>query len=183
MGTRNRRAEDVLDTVLDFVPIVGGGKDIYQGIQDGNGWMVALGVGSIILDVGTLGGSSIVKGLAKTGIKAGGRSLTKKAAKSALKKGAKARRAARGVGNALKLRPDIILSGGRSGQLVKNLTGPANSVLKGGGNRMFITDDVGKVIWDVTTNRAKPVVPGKGFGPKVTPTQEQLNLLNKIWGN
>jgi len=102
LGTRNRRAEDVLDTVLDFVPIVGGGKDIYQGIQDGNGWMVALGVGSIILDVGTLGGSSIVKGLAKTGIKAGGRSLTKKVAKSALKKGASKTTAFRSIGAAAK---------------------------------------------------------------------------------
>ena len=84
-----RCSEDVLDTILDFVPIVGGGKDIYQGIQDGNGWMVALGVGSIILDVATLGSASLVKGVVKTGIKAGGRSLTKKAAKSAIRNSAK----------------------------------------------------------------------------------------------
>ena len=86
-------------------------------------------------------------------------------------------------GTNLVLRPDIILSGGRSGQLVKNLTGPANSVLKGSGNRIFITDDAGRVIWDITKDRAKSVIPGKGFGPKVAPTQKQLDLLNKIWGN
>lgn len=93
-----------------------------------------------------------------------------------------ARVAAKTGGN-LALRSDIILSGGRSGQFVKNLTGPANSVLKGSGNRIFITDDAGKVIWDITRDRAKSVVPGQGFGPKVTPTQQQLDLLNKIWGN
>ncbi len=75
----NITAEDVLDTALDFVPIVGGAKDIYKGIRDGDGWMVALGVGSIIADVFTLGGSSIAKGAIKTGIKAGGRVLSKKA--------------------------------------------------------------------------------------------------------
>jgi hypothetical protein len=83
-----------------------------------------------------------------------------------------------------KLRPDIIRAGGRSGQLVKNLTGPANSVLKGTGRyRIFITDDAGKVIWDITPNRAKSVIHGKGFGPKKLPTQEQLNLINKLWGD
>jgi len=50
--------------------------------------MVALGVGSIILDVGTLGGASIAKGAIKTGIKAGGRSLGKKIGK-ALPRGGK----------------------------------------------------------------------------------------------
>jgi RHS repeat-associated protein len=83
----------------------------------------------------------------------------------------------------LTLRSDIILSGGRSGQLVKNLTGPANSVLKGSGQRIFITDDIGNVIWDVTKDRAKSVIPGQGFGPKVTPSQQQIELLNKVWGN
>jgi hypothetical protein len=83
----------------------------------------------------------------------------------------------------LALRSDIVLSGGRSGQLVKTLEGPANSVLKGSGNRIFITDDAGKVIWDITKDRAKSVIPGQGFGPKVTPNQQQLDLLNQIWGN
>jgi hypothetical protein len=90
--------------------------------------------------------------------------------------------AAKGVTN-LALRSDIVLSGGRSGQLVKNLTGPANSVLKGSGNRIYITDDAGKVIWDITKDRAKSVIPGQGFGPKVAPTQQQLDWHNKIWGN
>ena len=65
------------------MPIVGGAKDIYKGIRDGSGWMVALGVGSIILDVATLGGASIAKGAIKTGIKAGGRVI----AKSAVRRG------------------------------------------------------------------------------------------------
>jgi RHS repeat-associated protein len=81
----NITTEDVIDTALDFIPIVGGVKDIYKGIQEGSGWMVALGVGSIILDVGTLGGASLAKGAIKTGIKAGGRSLAKRTAISTTK--------------------------------------------------------------------------------------------------
>jgi len=82
--------------------------------------------------------------------------------------------------NILKFRPDIVLKGGRSGQLVKNLTGPANSVIRGGGNRIFITDDAGKVIWDITKDRAKSVIPGKGFGAKVAPTKSNLTFSNKL---
>ncbi|MBL1181633.1 MAG: hypothetical protein HND27_11050, partial [Bacteroidetes bacterium] len=91
--------------------------------------------------------------------------------------------AATKVAGNLAIRSDIVLSGGRSGQLVKNLTGPANSVIKGGQGRIFITDKAGKVIWDVTKDRAKSVIHGQGFGPKVAPTQEQLNLLKQVWGN
>ncbi|MEA1786483.1 RHS repeat-associated core domain-containing protein [Arenibacter sp. GZD96] len=76
---------DVADTVLDFVPIAGGVKDIYKGINEGNGWMVALGAGSIVLDVFTLGGSSLVKGGIKTGIKVGARSVASSAAKTSTK--------------------------------------------------------------------------------------------------
>ncbi len=75
--------EDVADTVLDFVPIVGGAKDIYKGIRDGDGWQVAIGAGSIILDIFTAGGASVVKGGIKTGIKAGGRYLAKRSARQA----------------------------------------------------------------------------------------------------
>lgn len=81
----NITGEDVVDTALDFVPIAGGVKDIYKGISDGDGWGVALGVGSIILDVATLGSASFVKGAVKTGIKAG----TKVAAKQATKTGSR----------------------------------------------------------------------------------------------
>ncbi len=42
--------------------------------------MVALGAGSIVLDVFTLGGSSLVKGGIKTGVKVGARSVASSAA-------------------------------------------------------------------------------------------------------
>ena len=78
--------EDVLDTTLDFIPIVGSGKDIYKGIRDGDGWQVAMGVGFLILDVATLGGSSMVKGAIKTGAKfaisKAGKHVVKKAVKN-----------------------------------------------------------------------------------------------------
>jgi hypothetical protein len=91
--------------------------------------------------------------------------------------------AAKGVGN-LAIRSDIVLGGGRGGGLVKNLTGPANSVLKGSEGRIFITNDVGKVIWDVTAQRAKPVIPGRGFGSFEygDVSTEFLNLIKKVWG-
>jgi hypothetical protein len=68
---------DLLRTGADFVPFVGSGLDIYEGIRDGDGWQVAMGAGFLVLDVATLGSSSLVKGAVKTGIKAGGRSLAK----------------------------------------------------------------------------------------------------------
>lgn len=68
--------------------------------------------------------------------------------------------------------------------MLKNATGPANSVVKGGAEgRVLITNQKGQVIWDITKERAKSVTPGQGFGSKVAPTQEQLNLIKQIWGN
>jgi len=64
-----------------FVLLVGGVKDIYLGIRDGDGWQVAVGSGSIVLDVVTLGSASILKGAVKTGIKAGRKVIAKSAAK------------------------------------------------------------------------------------------------------
>ncbi len=80
------------------------------------------------------------------------------------------------------VRGDIALSGGRSGSKVKNLTGPPNSVVKGGGERVFVTNDKGQVILDVTRDRVKPVTPGQGFGPKRPPTADELSLLKKLLG-
>jgi len=74
------------------------------------------------------------------------------------------------------------LSGGRSGSNVKNLTGPPNSAIKGSDGRVFVTNDKGQVILDITKDRVKSVCPGQGFGPKQPPTQEQLDLINKIYG-
>ena len=84
--------------------------------------------------------------------------------------------------SSLVIRSDVSLSGGRSGQLVKNLTAPSNSVVKGGAGRIFITNGEGKVIWDVTTQRVKSVIPGEGFGGKAQPSLEMLNYINQIWG-
>lgn len=85
VGNLGISAGGVLDTVTDFIPFVSGGKDIYQGIRDGNWWQVAGGVASIGLDIITGGTSSLVKGAIKTGIKQGGKYLVKKYADDALK--------------------------------------------------------------------------------------------------
>lgn len=47
---------------------------------------------------------------------------------------------------------------------------------------MFVTNERGQVILDITESRVKPVVPGRGFGPKRAPTIEELNLLKGILG-
>jgi RHS repeat-associated protein len=60
----------VLRTLADFTPL-GSVLDIKEGIESGDGWQVALGVGSLVLDVFTLGSASLVKGAVKTGIKHG----------------------------------------------------------------------------------------------------------------
>ena len=84
--------------------------------------------------------------------------------------------------NKLNVVDDIVLSGGRSGSKVKNLTGPANSAIKGNNGRVFVTDSKGRVILDITKGRVKPVTPGKGFGSKRAPTSQELDLINKIHG-
>ena len=84
----------------------------------------------------------------------------------------------------LTVRTDIVLSGGRSGQNVKNLKGPPNSVLKGSGQRqrIFVTNDKGEVIFDITRTRTKPVVPGQGFGRERAPTADELKLIDQLHG-
>jgi len=78
-------AADVGNTIADFVPLAGGVNDIRIGLNTGNNWQVALGIGSIVLDIFTLGSSSLVKGVVKTGIKAGIRSTAKKSVKKGVK--------------------------------------------------------------------------------------------------
>ena len=77
------------DIATDFIPLVSGGKDIYRGIQSGNGWQVALGVGSIALDIFTFGGSSVAKGVVKTAVREGAEMLVKEEAEQVIKQVAK----------------------------------------------------------------------------------------------
>jgi len=77
------------DIVTDFIPIVSGGKDIYNGIKSGNGWQIALGVGSIALDIFTFGGSSITKGIIKTAVRESTEMLVKEEVKVIITQGIK----------------------------------------------------------------------------------------------
>lgn len=81
------------------------------------------------------------------------------------------------------LRPDVSLSGaGRSGQNVKFLTGPPNSVVKSAApGRVFVTNAEGKVILDITAERVKPVTSSGGFGEKRLPTLEELEFIRQLW--
>ena len=76
---------------------------------------------------------------------------------------------------------------GRSGAGVKNFVGPPNTIARGASpGRVFVTDDQGRVIFDITRDRVKPVVPGQGFisgdGRKLAPTPEQLAWIDELWG-
>lgn len=61
------------DIVTDFLPVVGPLKDIYQGIKNGDGLQVVVGVAGLVADVATLGGSSAARGVIKTTVKQIGR--------------------------------------------------------------------------------------------------------------
>jgi hypothetical protein len=52
-------------------------------------------------------------------------------------------------------RPDIVLTGGRSGEFVLGLKGPPNSYVRGGGDRVFETDGQGKVVREISLDRVK----------------------------
>jgi RHS repeat-associated protein len=71
-------------------------------------------------------------------------------------------------------------SGGRSGEKVKDATGPPNSAIPSTGRSVWVTDGNGNVVVDVTPDRAKPVIPGVGFGDKRSPTQGELDLWNQV---
>ena len=70
-------AADAVDIATDFIPIVGGVKDIYKGIQSGSWWQVGLGVGSIVADVLTLGTATLAVGATKVAIKQGAKAVAK----------------------------------------------------------------------------------------------------------
>ncbi len=89
----------------------------------------------------------------------------------------------RGALSKLKIDPQTVLSGGRGGGKVKSLIGPPNAAVRGGGQRVFVTNDKGQVILDITKNRVKPVTPGQGFGPKRAPTKEELGILQQMLGS
>ncbi|NJN63600.1 MAG: RHS repeat-associated core domain-containing protein [Acidobacteria bacterium] len=77
-------------------------------------------------------------------------------------------------------RPDIVVGGGRSGERVKTLTGPPNAVLRSKGSSVFVTNEKGEVILDIRPERTKPVTPGRGFGSKRTPTDEEMRLYRRM---
>lgn len=57
--------DDAGRTVLNFVPVIGSGLDIYEGARDGNWVQFGIGLGGLALDVTTLGTVTIAKGARK----------------------------------------------------------------------------------------------------------------------
>ena len=86
-------------------------------------------------------------------------------------------------------RPEIVLNGGRSGELVTKLKGPPNSYVRGGGDRVFETDENGQVIRDITPLRYNVRVKNtdpQGFVHESmdkthrTPTPQDIEILRKM---
>jgi hypothetical protein len=80
-------------------------------------------------------------------------------------------------------KPDVRMpGGGRDGRFVKDFTGPPNSAVKGSEGRIFVTNERGEVIMDITGERVKFVNPGSGYiGGKRNPTVREVELLEKVW--
>ena len=53
----------------DYVPLVGSGRDIYQGAKNGNYTQLGIGVIGLIIDIGTGGEGSVEKGFVKSELK------------------------------------------------------------------------------------------------------------------
>lgn len=71
-----------------MLPVLGGGLDIYEDIRDGNGWQVAIGVGSLAVEVATMGvGGIVIKGGAKALIKTGAQEAIEQSAEKVVKEG------------------------------------------------------------------------------------------------
>ena len=70
--------------LVDFVPVVGSGRDVYQGFSEGNGLLVASGIVFLGVDIFTMGSGSLVKGAIKNGFKYIFKSSAKNATKSAV---------------------------------------------------------------------------------------------------
>jgi len=166
---------EVVDVVLVSVGVFALGTEAWAAAKDLSSFVtIALGArSSKDLD---LAGQHFARFVTRVGVDAAIAFLLRRA----MPKGAKGTAAAKGRN----LRPDISLSaGGRSGQNVKFLTGPPDSVVKSAApGRIFITDGTGRVILDITAERVKPVTPGVGFGDKRPPTAEELELIKQLWG-
>lgn len=84
-------------------------------------------------------------------------------------------------GKKLNVRPDVVVSGGRTGSKLQNVITEANSIIKGARGRVYVTDQNGKVILDISKDRVKEVIQGQGFGPKRPPTAEEIQLIKSVW--
>lgn len=83
---------------LELIPVIGNVIGMVREAKKGNWGMVGLNAGFLILDVVTLGTSSLATAGVKGGIKAGAKAIAKGAAKTTTKAGAKA--LAKGAGKA-----------------------------------------------------------------------------------
>jgi hypothetical protein len=71
--------------IWDFVPLVGSGRDIFNGIKNGDNATLAIGVVGLVADVATLGESSIEEGIIKSGVKEVTKEVAEKEVKQAVK--------------------------------------------------------------------------------------------------
>jgi len=71
---------------VDFIPLIGSGRDLQEGIREGNWNKIALGAGGLLLDLTTVGTGTIVKGFVKGGVKSALRQEAKQGAANGLQR-------------------------------------------------------------------------------------------------
>ena len=70
---------------VDFIPVIGSGRDICRGFRDGDIFTCGIGLLGLIADVATFGSGSVITGGIKTGIKAGIKTTVKQELKQTVK--------------------------------------------------------------------------------------------------
>ncbi len=124
----------LVDVATDFIPFVGGAKEIIKGIKEGDWLAVAEGAVSIALDAVSLGNASIAKGLAKAAVKevaeVAGREAVEQVGKSTLKKTIEKIAAKVGVKAVKEVIKKVINRGAGEGEVSKS---PGPKKYEGGG--------------------------------------------------
>lgn len=94
-------------------------------------------------------------------------------------------------GEGVAFRPDIKLIGGRSGGKIATLEGPPNSYVRGGGSRVFQTNESGRIVRDISPERVKVLQtdrnPNGEIFRKMTkigpPTEGDIEILRRMGVN
>ena len=69
MGNPVRLIDPDGNDLVDFVPVVGNDREVYERYRDGNGILFVSGIVFLGVDIFTMGSGSLLKGAVKNGVK------------------------------------------------------------------------------------------------------------------